>query len=435
MRREIRFLLGGVFTGLLLGVVTTLAIQYGNVGTFAVAGATTMDRRNVLPDANTASATGSQSQIQAGIADNLMGSAGNESNAALEIRVTRNANITFSAPFVKAVRELMAAGEPPEHLADLVHTEFDRLWSEERTVIENKLDSDESAEFYRSQNNTLHQAITDFLGENIFVEWDKQKSLPYFDERYALTAAESNALYRIVKDRDQRDTGLVRARDAGEIDPLDYEEQRKKSDEQFSQESSNVLASATVVEPPDDLPERLRAMTEKLNLTPQQLAELIEMERKHRQARKEFVPQSEVDPRANDPSDAANLRAVDAAAEQEWMRILGPQVYADFNKSLDNRYQAMKLYQKRWQLSDTDVNYLYQRFAQYDDAVEEHKAQAPQVPQIPVLTSAAQVDNFEKDLKEKLKADILPYLGEDRFRRFQAADIIPKDEDQPAAPD
>ena len=419
--------MGGLFTGLVFGIVAMLAIQYWNKVIFPDASATTMDRRNVLLDANSVTVTHSQFQIQAGIADNLMGSTGNEFDAALEIQVTTNMVIGFSAPFVKAIRGLMAAGEPLDEIENLISTELDRIWAKEDAST--FVTADEEAEFSQRKTSIFQESMTGLLGAEAFASWDKEDSLRSIPSGYNLTASQSNDIYRLQKEQIARKDRLDQAQHSGEIDTLDYNEQIAKSEKQYVEELTNVLANAQLIQPPDTLPARMQAETRGLNLTPQQLADLIDVERKHEQAREMFGPK---DP--NNTGDPQKLLSVDEDAEQAWSRILGPQVYADYNRRNDYAYQQLKLYQKRWNLSDADIDYLEQKLDEYYRAIKEHRALA--VSNTPGgQTDTAldpRVDNFETNLSKQLRTGIALSFGDDRLKRFQASGFIPKDEEQPA---
>lgn len=420
MRREIRFLLGSVFTGLVVGVVTTLAIQYANTRLVPVASAATVDQRDIPRETDSASLDHSAFQTSASRADSLMSSTGNVSDAALEIQVTTNMVIGFSAPFVKAMRGLMATGEPLDEVENLINTEFERIWA--KTDESTFVTADEEAEFYRRKTNIFQESMTGLLGAEAFASWDKEDSLRSIPSGYSLTTSQSNDIYRLHKEQIARNDQLERAQHSGEIDTLDYNEHIAMSAKQYEEELTNVLANAQIIQPPDTLPARVQAETQGLNLTPQQLADLIDVERKHEQAQETFEPK---DP--NDAGDPQRLLSADEDAEQAWSRILGPQVYTDFNRRNDYAYQQMKQYQKRWNLSDADIDYLEQELNGYYKVVKEHRALAVSNTQGGQTATAGDspVDNFETSLTEQLRTDVAQSFGEDRLKRFQAAGFIP----------
>jgi len=120
---------------------------------------------------------------------------------------------------------------------------------------------------------------------------------------------------------------------------------------------------------------------------------------------------------------------VEAAAEREWMRILGPQRFADFKKANDNRYQPC-IGIKTVGAFRCRVNSLYETFAKYDKAIREHRIQTPPAPTNPEQQAeeqSAKVDSYEKSLTQELEAELLRLLGDDRFGRFKAAGLLPQD--------
>jgi hypothetical protein len=365
---------------------------------------------------------------------NSVSSVASPSDGSVAIHMTSSCGVNFSATFVKFVRELKAAGEPPDLVVNLVVAEFNRQWRDEVNAVNRKLrsgafDFEESQEFFHSRNDTLGETISVLLGDDSFVYWDKQRLLRSVNaSSYVLTAAESNELYQIEKEHERRNIELARARDAGELDPLDYEEQRKKSDEQYQQERSQLVTEDRRVraeDEQDNLLAGLKMQTRDLNPSSQQLAEMVDA------VRKNLVTMEELESSGTkDAGYAEKLRVLEAASEGEWIRILGSQGYADFKKAIDYRYQTMKRYQELWRLSGSDLNYLYQTFAKYDKAIAEHNAQALRVPASADVEGKenpdAQIDNFAKDMSQQLEAELLRFLGEERFRRFKTAGLIPQ---------
>jgi hypothetical protein len=437
MRKETRFLLWGMFAGLVLGIVVTLTVQYRQRRACPMATATA-NRHSATPKTmlkdNGATEIGSVLQARADGLNRSVSSVGSVADDSVAIRITSSCSITFSAAFAKVVRDLKAAGEPPDLVVNMVVAEFNRQWRDQMNAVNRKLrsgqlDQEESQEFFSSRTDALGETITEVLGEDSFAYWDKQRLLRSVSTGgYTLSAAESNELYRVEKEREQRNRELTRARDNGELDPLDYEEQSKKSEEQYQQERAKLLPEdrrARATDEEDNLLAALKQQTRGLNLSPQQLAELVDATRKNLVAMQGL---ESLEPAGH----AEKLQALEAALESEWIRILGAQGYADFKKASDYRYQTMKRYQEVWLLSDNDINYLYQTFAKYDKSIEERNAKTPPVSESTDAegkeNSSAQTDNFADDMRQQLEAELLRSLGEERFRRFKAAGLIPQDE-------
>jgi hypothetical protein len=430
MSKETRFLLWGVFAGLVLGLFVAFAIQRRQRSLSATADAIATKHTSGTRITGSLPVPRPSVQLHDTNLTDVIASTGSSTDGVTAIGITPSCSITFSAPFVAAMRELKASGESPDLLVNLVGAEFNRQRRDLVNAVHQKLDRgeldfEESQEFFHSRNEPLGKAIAEILGEDGFRYWDKQRLLrSVATSGYTLTTAESDELYRIEKEHEQRNAKLTKARDDGELDPLDYEAQRGKSDEQYQQERAKIVKEGRgrgENEAVNIVP-ALKSQTKELNLTPQQLADMVESVRRISQATERLDMQ--------DASYADKQRALEAEAERDLIRILGPQGYADFKKVNDHRYQTMKQYQEVWRLSDTDVNYLYETFAKHDKAIEDHNAHSPPIPegeQAGKETSGTEIDEFARAQKLQLETDLLQFLGEERFRRFKAAGLVSQD--------
>jgi hypothetical protein len=431
MRKEFRFLLCGICAGLVLGLLTAIAIQRKQLSLQPTVDATATGRREAK--ARTAADNGvATMSAQAPIG---MDRAFASSNDSVTIQIVPSSSLNFSMPLVKALRDLKAAGEPEDVLVNLVVAEFNRQWRDQMKIINQKrrngeIDNEESQDFFSEREDAIGKTVAELLGQDSFVYWDKQRLLRKGGATgYKFTEAESDALYRIEKEHEDRKLELNGLRNAGEIDPLDFEEENAKSDERYQQLRSKLLTEGRRLHEEGvtvDLRAQIKEQTRQLNLSPQELDALADVAFKNLQASQRMEVSD-----TNVESRIAKEEAAEAATEHEFMRILGPQRFAELKKMDDNRYQEMKHYQEVWQLTDNDVNYLYEIFVKYDKAIQAHNAQVSTTSQTSTEgnePNLKQTDDFQKTQQQHLEAELLRFLGEDRLRRFKAAGLIPQQE-------
>ncbi len=326
---------------------------------------------------------------------------------------------------------MKAEGESWDVLVNMVVAEFNRqrvilVNAVHRKLERGEMDFEESQDFFHARNEPLGKAVAQILGDECFRHWDKQRLLRSVTTGgYSLTAAESEELYRIEKEHELRITELNRAKENGEIDPLDFESQRSQAEEKYQKERAELVNEDHKGRGESEHDSRLavlKSMTRDLNLTPQQLNELSDVTRKHIQAERELLFLHD------DAARAEKERALQATAENDFLRILGPQGVAELKKANDFHYQTMKQYQELWRLTDSDVNHLYEVFAKHEKTVEDYQKQAkPSVVVDAEGNEQPAPDQYLLGLNQELRTELLRYLGEERFRRFKAAGLVPED--------
>jgi hypothetical protein len=427
MRKELRFFLCGTLAGIVLGAVAASMIprrqhneQFGTTTKLAAT------RRK----ATQVSLIAPQSSVQIPDASEQASTNGPRLEFT-SISITPSCSMKFSAPFVNALREMKAGGESPDVLVNTVVAEFNRqrvilVNAVHRKLERGEIDFDESQDFFHARNEPLGKAIAEILGDDCFRHWDKQRLLRSVTTGgYKLNAAESDELYRIEKEHEQRNAELTRTKENGELDPMDFEAQRSKAEEEYQKERAELVNEEHKGRGDSEHDSRLavlKSMTRDLNLTPQQLNELSDVTRKNIQAERELLFLHD------DAARAEKERALQATAENEFLRILGPQRVAELKRANDFHYQTMKQYQELWRLTDSDVNHLYEFFASHEKTVEDYQKQAkPSVVVDAEGNEQPAPDQYLLGLNQELQAKLLRYLGEERYRRFKAAGLVPED--------
>src|ERR1041384_2962784 len=240
MSREMRFLLCGAFAGLLLGVLLSFAIQRGQQSGRRVTETRARNPRGEMPKNDIAGASQPTANVETrGVAT--------QSEESIAIQLIPTVSFGFSTAFVQAVREMKAAGESPDVLVNLVVAEFTRQWRDQMKQLNRKasageIDNEQRQEFFSGRQDAIGKAVAEILGQDGFIHWDKQRLLmKAHAQDYKLTAAESDALYQIEKEHEDRNLELNALLSDGEIDPLTCDEQRRKCEEQYQRDRSKFV--------------------------------------------------------------------------------------------------------------------------------------------------------------------------------------------------
>jgi hypothetical protein len=328
MRKELRFLFFGILAGSIAGVALMLATHQRHRGESTCSDANSISRESQMR-VGPAPQTSLQitNQAQTGVIDT------NATDDSISIEVAGGRSLNFTPAFVKAMRDLRLAGVSPETLATVVTAEFNRQWRDQMNIIREKvrrgeLGQDESQDFFHSRNERLGQSLAAIAGDEAFLLWDQQRIIRTVAAASGLqlTEIQSNALYRVAKEHEQRLTALEAARGAGQIDPLDYKEQRRKLEEQWQQARKMMISAdhqPEEVQADIGIEAGLRAATRELNLTPQQFAALLEATQKNAL---ELQKLERNESRTNMADFLERQQAVEAQQEQDYVRILGADV-------------------------------------------------------------------------------------------------------------
>ncbi|HLX72761.1 MAG TPA: hypothetical protein VKV04_24325 [Verrucomicrobiae bacterium] len=321
------------------------------------------------------------------------------------------------------VDELRVMGIPNEILARVVLADLDKGWTKRASEVtmERHGDPDALAALQLETDKSKDAEMRAALGEEGFRQWDQGNMLRQVSQgKIQLTAAETDQAYDVWKKLQQRQLDLEQAQVEGTMDPADINNATAKAASEFSQQMKAVLGDERYAKSQqtdeDTATAQLRQNLAKANPGDSQFQELLKTQQQWNDQRSALDKQFQ-----NDPSSAAytdQIKALDAARDQEYRRVLGDDVFNGLQKEQDPGYTQMKKYETLWSLDDTSIDSVYGMMKYYQKSVEDYQAQAR------ALEAGGQSvdwDGVNKNLEvfaEQTQQTLQNYVGQDRFNKM-----------------
>jgi len=337
-----------------------------------------------------------------------------------------------SFDFAQWIRQSRTLGIADDVLAELVAADFNNKWSTrqrdfDRRYWQGRENNASRMRFEQQRDTELEQAIRSTLGEQAFVAWDKPKILgPLNAEKLNLPPADEDALYRIQKNWNRFNVELQRQQLAGEIGADEFARQFATAQSEYEQQCRTLLGDdryATLQQPADTSGLELRRSLGTLTVTDAQFDALARANQEL-SARRTELERSLNDGRLSPADYSAQLASAETAKEQAWRDALGAGGYADFQKRQDSRYEMLRQNAADWQLTASDVEYLYRLTHDYEQSVRDYRRRAQQTEeQGQVVDWPAVQQNLQLFTRQTMEA-IRNYLGDDRFARVKEDKLL-----------
>ncbi len=345
-----------------------------------------------------------------------------------------------SAPIAPAKRQdlnswietLRDAGVPNKIIANVVIADFENRWETKERELQQKFDAGEVDADALTQAETERtterdQALRAALGEAGYRQWDKENTLHEMNlGSLKLSDTETDSLYELRKNLAQRRRDLEQDAREGKIDDTDLSQKLSALQTQYEAQTHTLLGDeryAAMKNSPDAVDADLRRKTRDLHPSDDQLGELAAAQKQWNEQRAALEHQLEAAQLSPEQHDA-QMQAIDAARDQAYQRALGTNNFAEFQKSQDPNYQAMKHYSAAWQLTDDDIDYLYRtlQYSRTSISSYQQQAQALQGQGRPVDWNSVQknISQFSTQQEQTLQN----YLGEERFKKLEQNNIL-----------
>jgi hypothetical protein len=236
-----------------------------------------------------------------------------------------------------------------------------------------------------------------------------------------LTASEADSLYGMKKKLQQRRWDLEQARLKGEMDDAEINDAYDQAYSAFNQQMKALLGDERYAKSQgvDDgaAAANLRHDLAKLNPSDSQFQELLKAQQQWNERRSQLDQQFQ-----DDPSSAAyaeQIKALDAARDQDYQRVLGTNVFDTFQKEQDGGYSKMKRYESIWGLDDHKIDYVYGTMKYYEKSVQDYQVRARALEAQGQSVDWDAVNKNLKQFAEQTQQSLQNYLGQDRFDKMQ----------------
>lgn len=336
---------------------------------------------------------------------------------------------TNSAGWRQWSQALREAGVPEKVIRETIEADFEDRWQRSQDDAERRFERGEIgesalADLALQHDDELEKQMRAALGEDGFRQWQREKMLGEIGlEASNLTADQISALCQMRKDFDRRGLELQQAHQDGTMDDVDFNAKNNDEQAKYDQQLKGLLGDdqyAALQNNNDTSARDLRRSLGGMQVTDQQFAALVKAQQQWNQANARLEQQ----PLPPGQDSEQQQQAVNAARDQAFQQALGPDGYAQYQKAQDTTYQALNLYKNAWQLSDSDIDYLYSTYHNYQQSIQDFRQKATALEQqgYPVNWDDIQQDiqNFSLQNEQALRT----YLGNDRFAKLQQNSVL-----------
>lgn len=326
-------------------------------------------------------------------------------------------------------RRLRAAGFSDAQVADLVAAMFDRQWRDRWQDLSQRfrrgeLDPRQRNAQYMEYMKEREAGMRAALGDAAYTTWDKQQVLDRFDvQELRLSPEQQDALYRIEKGRQASDRDLSIAFQAGQVDQIDFQDQRTASQKDYDQQLEQLLGKQGALQIKEDNDwtfGQTRWDLRSLNLTDSQVDALYAALQQNNEKQQDLQRQS----RSGTPIDANKWQELQAAKDQAIQQAIGDAGFAQYQKTQDNGYRQMQQFATAWQLSGGDIDHVYQVLKDNAQSAKDFRQQAQADQAAGQKVDWNQINQGIANLKMQVDADLHSYLGDDRYQKLKRAGII-----------
>lgn len=338
----------------------------------------------------------------------------------------------FSSAFTELVGQLRQSGVADESLSALIGAELGRQWQDQRTQIERdfrlgKIDQRDRQEFYAHQETERDQTMKSLLGEDAYVRIDKNSVLRNLNtDGLGLSPEETDKLYQLRKESAKFNAELGRMNAGGEIDPVDFNAERKRQQQQDDDQLKAILGPQRYAEfkmNNDWGYGQLRRDVRDLNLGDSQVNSIYAANRQFQDEQRELeqlIQSGQLT--GKDAQD--QIAAAQAARDQQLQQLLGQQGYADYRMTQDDRYRQMVRYAPAWQLSSTDIQNVYRTLDAYKQSIRTTRADSQTANSSSQKISQQQLDDMLRNTAARTEQNLRISLGDDRYDKLKRAGII-----------
>lgn len=365
--------------------------------------------------------------------DNWTGSAASSGGGLSRTQTDRGSDappvVELPAGFNDLVQRLRSMGVAEETLANLVQSELSRQWQDRNRNIQRQIRRGELEPEARQQLGQFWQqdqenAMRAALGDEAYERWAKNNLLRHVDiEELGLGETEVDSIYDVQRDNQKRMQELSRKHQAGEIDQHEYQQEQAALQKEMEKQMSSAIGAdryGKYKQGGDWSYNNLRTELRGTSVTEAQVDALYRSMKQYEQKRVELNQQSQ-----SGKSVAGNVwQDIQTQQEQESLRILGAQGYADYKKSQDYRYKQLKQYAPAWKLSAGDIDHVYRTVTDHQKSVQDYQKEAESVRSKGENVDWNQVQQSIKEFTGQTDAELRRYLGEERYQKLKRAGII-----------
>ena len=317
------------------------------------------------------------------------------------------------------VDQLRAMGVPNDVLALVALEDFEAEWDHrfagcwgdqarmERVQLEKDMSKD--------------AAMRAALGAEGFKQWDTKNMLwEAMSTPVDVRPDEAESIYALKKRLQQRQFELEDAGINGKMDRAQIIAAVQKSYADYNQELKAVMGEeryAKSQQLDDDFTAgNLRYELAKVHPSESQFQQLFNADKQWNQSLAELSPGS--------PNYLETFNAVNEARDQEYERILGPDVFHNLREQEDTSYIQMKKYADLWGLDDSKIDNVYDTMNGYRKAVGDYQLQVQALQRQGQNVDWAAVNNTLQELAAQTQQTLQNSVGQESLNRLQRNGVL-----------
>ena len=328
------------------------------------------------------------------------------------------------------VDQLRAMGVPNKVLARVVWADIDWKVNQHGGELSLKSHGDPNimAAYKLDNAMNLDAEMRAALGEEGFKQWDHENLLREANQgKIELTPSEIDTAYELWKKVQQRELELRKARLNGEMDEADVGDAIGTAISEFKQQMKSLLgderyARSQQIDDGTAAATSLRQDFAKANPSDSQFQDLLKTQQQWNERRMELDQQFKDGPSSPEYTD--KIKALEAARDQEYRRVLGADAFDALQKEQDLGYTKMKKYANIWALDGDKIDSVYGTLKYYQKSVEDYQSRARALED---QGQSVDWDGVMKNLKQfadQTQQALQNYLGQDSFNKLQRNGIF-----------
>jgi hypothetical protein len=369
-------------------------------------------------------------------------------NHAATISVGGRANDIVSHPYSTAVAassvdaargsdwhawlgQLRASGVPNKILAGLVVSDFESHWEEQQRELQRRYENGEVGPEALTQSISRHdddqeRELRAALGDEGYLRWDRERTLRELRlTETSLAPGQAEAIYELRKTLLTDRRRIEQARQRGEIDPMDADNQLVAVQSQYQKAFEQAVgpdhANATRAEP-DFAAVKLRQELRGLEVPVAQFAALTAAQRAADQqlaALDRAIDQSGA--AANYDSSRARILA---SREEAFRQTLGEAGYVEYLKNQSDEYRTMTHFAPAWQLQPAEIDHVYNTMNAYARRVGDYYQALVVADQRGEPVDWSSAEQRVREISTQTEEALKHALGPTRFDQLKRGSVI-----------
>ena len=338
-----------------------------------------------------------------------------------------------SGDFLSSLAALRAAGISDRILAKVVVADFDERWEQQQQEMQaryerGEVESDAFEALARERELEQEKELRTVLGDAGFRNWDLTQSLQALNlNGTSLSATETNALYELRKELQARLRALEQARQQGEIDDAEYSAQSNAAQQAHETKLKALLGNERFarMQTPDATPNReLQRSLHNVNASEAQVESMLKTQRNWLAQRAEIERQMPGSSE-NLPVLEEKLRALDAARDQEYQRVLGPSEFEALQRKQDYRYVTMERFANAWSLDTSRMDEIYRSIRYYEKSVQDYEDEARALAGRGETVNWDEINQNRRHFAQQNEQALRTYLGAELYSKLQKNHVLP----------